>query len=300
MRRALVGVLVLFTLGMPLGCKSSSSGGKDAAGGAGGGGGGAGGSGGAAPDGGAISIETTAMQIAATICPKAYLCCTPGQLLINANAGTTEQGCETDTANFFRSLLQTVQASQDAGRCRYEQSKVDACLDTIRTSTCGMLNMTNHLSGVPNCASFTTPLVAAGGTCTQAFECIDGVCQIASGANEGTCGAGVPVGQSCTVNTCAPGLICDPRDVASDSDDVCAQPLDDGTACTAAIQCRSVNCTTPASGGAAMTCMAGDTCFYTSACTAAGGPPTPASLVLAGVLLTVGAFRSRRSRKRRS
>jgi hypothetical protein len=174
-RRALVGVLVLFTVGIALGCKSGSSGGKDAGGGAGGGGGGAGGSGGASPDGGGvIPIVATATQIAQTICPKAYLCCTPDQFSINANAGTTEQECETNTTDLFRSLLQTVQDSQDAGRCRYEQSKVDACLETIRTSTCGMLNITNHLTGVPNCASFTTPLVAAGGTCTQAFECIDG------------------------------------------------------------------------------------------------------------------------------
>jgi hypothetical protein len=296
-RRALVGVLVLFTVGMPLGCKSSSSSRKDAGGGAGGGGGGggAGGSGGNGPDGGAISIETTATQIAAAICPKAYLCCTAQQLVTNSSAGMTEAECELNTTDLFRSVLESIQTSQDAQRCRYEQSKVDACLNTIRTSTCGMLNVTNHLSGVPNCASFTTPLVATGGVCSQSFECTYGVCQKSSGADEGTCGPGVAAGQSCTVNVCAPGLICDPRDPSDTIDDVCAQPLADGTTCTDAVQCRSGNCAAPASGGAA-TCMTGNQCFYSSACAAAGGPPTPASLLLAGML---AAFAARRSRRRR-
>jgi len=233
------------------------------------------------------------MQIAAVICPKAYLCCTAQQLETNSSAGMTEQECELNTTDLFRSVLESIQASQDAQRCRYEQSKVDACLDTIRTSSCGMLNLTNHLSGVPNCSSFTTPLVAAGGVCTQSFECTEGVCQKASGANEGTCGPGVAAGQSCAVNVCAPGLICDPRDPATVDDDVCAQPQSDGTTCTDAVQCRSGNCAAPASGGGA-TCMTGNQCFYSSACAAAGGPPTLASLLLAGALVSVAARRSRK------
>jgi len=294
-RRALVVVVVLSAIGALPACKGGGSGGRDAAAGVGGNGGG-GADGGGADGGGVIPIATTATQIAGVICPKAYLCCTPDQFSINDLAGTTEPECETKTADFFRSLLQTVQDSQDLGRCRYDQSKVDACLDTIRTSTCAMLNVTSHLSGVPNCASFTTPLVAAGGTCTQAFECIDGLCQKASGATEGTCGPGVAAGQSCTVNECAPGLICDPRDSNSDSDDLCAQPLDDGATCTTPIQCRSANCPALTSGGTS-TCMPTTQCFYSAACTAAGGPPSPASLVLAGALVIFAARRSRRRRR---
>jgi hypothetical protein len=281
-------------------CSSKGSGGAGGAGGGGSGGsGGAGGSSGAGGTGGTniIPIDATAMEIAATVCAKAYQCCTAAQLAGNSFAGMTEPECEASTAQSFRSLLQSIQASQNANRTRYEQSKVDACLTTIRTSSCAMLNVTNHLTGVPNCGSLTTPLVATGGACTDAFECIDGVCQKPAGSVDGTCGPGAAVGQSCAAQACAPALICDPGDsVTTETDDVCAQPKDDGTACASAVQCRSRNCAAPAAGGAT-TCMAGNQCFYSSACAAAGTPPSAATLLIAGVLLAAAAVRARARRR---
>jgi hypothetical protein len=302
-RPALVGMVVLCVNGALLSCSSKGGGGS---GGAGGGGGSAGGTGGGSggsvggSDGGmpnTIPIVETALEIASAICPKAYQCCTTAQLEANSFAGMTEQECVASTSESYRDFLQDVQSSQDAHRARYERSKVDACLDTIRTSSCAMLNMTNHLRGVPNCGSLTTPLVATGGVCSQGFECIDGVCQIPQGAIEGVCGTGAGAGQSCATATCAPGLVCDPRDGADETDDVCAQLQADGTACTNPIQCRSGYCAAPAGGGATI-CTATSQCFYSSPCTAGAGRPTLAALLLAGAMLAAAVVRSRRSRRR--
>jgi len=243
-----------------------------------------------------IPIDSRAAEIARTICPKAYQCCTADQLLSNASAGTTEAECEQNTTRDYRTFLMNVQKSQDAGRCRYERSKLDACLATLRTSTCATLNMTNHITGVPTCDGVTTPLVAIGGACSNDFECVGGgVCLIPQGAVEGTCVAGATVGQSCVDTRCAPGLSCDPRDSGNATDDVCVQPQAEGATCADDGECRSQNCAAPAAGGP-MTCMATPLCFYSYACSAAGRP-NAGTLLIGAALLTLAAIRRRRARR---
>src|SRR5262245_14120318 len=75
-----------------------------------------------------IPIEKTATDFAQAICPKAYSCCTMEQLMGNKSAGTTEAECEDKTTANFRSQLQTMQSSQNAGRATFNPEQVDACL----------------------------------------------------------------------------------------------------------------------------------------------------------------------------
>ena len=87
-----------------------------------------------------IPIEKTATDFAAAICPKAYDCCTADQLMGNKDlAGTTEAECETKTAQSFRNQLQAMQDAENAGRAKYDQAKVDACLAALRAADCSTL-----------------------------------------------------------------------------------------------------------------------------------------------------------------
>jgi hypothetical protein len=246
-----------------------------------------------------IPIEKTANDFADAICQKAYLCCTADQLSSNDAAGTSEAECKTATSENFRNVLQGVQNSQNAKRSMYEQSKVDACLNTIRSSDCATLNMTNHLSGVPGCDSFSTPLVAVGGRCDHDYECIESWCKFPEDPappGPGVCTAGAATGQSCTTNRCAAGLTCNPFPVASDpADDVCVAPAANGATCTDAYQCASGICSSSGSGGG-MTCQP-DTaakCFYSSGCSVAAGAPGLVALMLFSGLAVVTVTRRRR------
>jgi hypothetical protein len=190
-----------------------------------------------------VPIENAAMQAAQTICPKAWSCCTASQLAGNSNAGTDETSCETATAQAFQNQLNAIQASQNAGRAKYDGDKVDACLKTIRSSDCQKLDMTNHLSGVAGCDSFVKPLVAYGGACSQDFECIDGYCSRAPNmSGDGTCQAFSASGAACSDQVlCGSGLTCD----ATSNTCVTAPPV-----------------TPPANA-----------CFYSSGCNIGGGSP---------------------------
>jgi MYXO-CTERM domain-containing protein len=259
-----------------------------------------------------IPIDQDATDIAQTVCTSAYRCCTLAQLMNNSSAGTDvsmgttdcttnstpcEQACETETAQNFRNQLSGVQDSVDKKRAVFEQAKVDACLQTIRSSTCDALNMTNHLTGVPGCDSFVTPLVAIGGGCSQDYECVNGWC------NAGTCAAFVTVGQPCPSGgpSCAPGLTCDTNGTTNDaSDDTCVEPGPTGATCSDALQCQSLSCSS--SGGPGMTCQAPPSnpppmCFYGGGCAAAGeGRPGPGTIMLLAVFVAFAFARTRRAR----
>jgi hypothetical protein len=251
-----------------------------------------------------IPIEKTSTDFAKAICPKAYDCCTPEQLMPNKDlAGTTEPECEVKTADHFRSRMQTMQASQNAGRARFDQEQVDACLEAIRASNCSQLQTIRSLSGLPACdSSFATPLVAIGGTCGQDYECIGGVCQKAAGAWEGVCVAGASIGGSCSSDSssrCAPDLTCDPRDGNVDTDNVCVAEQDNGAACSSNLECKTRICAA-ASGATAKTCQApsGPVCFYGGGCAAAGGRPGAAALLIMAAFAAVAMLRGRRSSAR--
>jgi MYXO-CTERM domain-containing protein len=228
-----------------------------------------------------VPIETAPDEIATTVCPKAYECCTAAQLMGNKDlAGTSEPDCEVKTKNGYANDISGIQASEMAGRSMYNGDKLAACLATIRASTCAMLNTTNHLTGVPGCDSFVTPMVQVGGACGNDYECVQGWCkpnQMMSGA-DGTCT--VPTnGEPCTSDgRCAPRFQCD------SSTNTCLALGAVADACTSDTQCQSGVCGA-AAGATTTTCQPpADTCFYASGC-AFGGPPPPAVL---GIILLVG------------
>jgi hypothetical protein len=244
-----------------------------------------------------IPIEKTAKDFAKAICPKAYDCCTTEQLMGNKDlAGTTEAECEANTTQNFRERLNMLQASENAGRSKFDQAAVDGCLTALRAATCSDLTMIRSLAGLPACNStFETPLVALGGTCGQDYECIDSVCQKAPGEWEGVCAAGVATGASCVTNHCAPDLSCDPRDGNVEGDEVCVAEQENGAACNDNYECKSRYCVAP-SDATAKTCMAVPTpqCFYGGGCAAAGGAPRLASLLVMGLFVAVALLRARR------
>jgi hypothetical protein len=249
----------------------------------------------------AIPIDKTAKDFADAICPKAYSCCTADQLVNNDAAGTSEAECKTLTAENFTNFLQGLQNSQSAKRSKYERAKVDACLQTIRSSDCATLNMTHHLSGVPGCDKFATPLVSVGGRCDNDYECIDSYCKFPEDPDPpgpGVCTAGAATGQSCTTSQCAAGLTCDPVVVNDASDDICVAPAANGATCADGYQCASGVCSSGGSGGD-MTCVADTSakCFYSTGCSVAGGAPGLVALMLFGGLAAISVARKRRPRR---
>src|SRR5262245_2371775 len=216
-----------------------------------------------------IPIEKTATEFAKAICPQAYSCCTPETLMGNSTAAVCdpanppvppemcgEAECEKRTAADFRNQLQQMQNSENAGRSKYKQDEVDACLAAIRSATCSELTAIRSIQGLPACdKTFATPMVAVGGKCGFDFECIGGVCQKEPMAWEGVCVAGGATGTACGSNRCAPELICDGKGTSNDpADDVCVAEQDNGATCTDGFECKSRNCSSSGQGGT-MTCQ---------------------------------------------
>lgn len=250
-----------------------------------------------------IPVEETATRIANTVCPKAYVCCTPDQLAMNSNeAGTDVASCEADTKSAYVNILSTLQYSVNQKRASYQSSKLDTCLATIMNSDCGTLNMTDHLTGVPGCESFTTPLVQIGGACSQNYECVNGWCNVPSTSTngDGTCAAFLGPGQDCSSSG---GPSCGPTQVCDIYNDLCEPVADVGGTCGDNLQCKSLNCSS--SGGSGMTCQASTApppamCFYqSSGCSAAGGRPGAGTLILFAAFAAVALARARRARRSR-
>jgi hypothetical protein len=208
-----------------------------------------------------VPIDQAASEAARTICPKAYSCCTASQLMGNDSAGTDEPSCEQKTQQSYQSQLDGVQTSQDLGRARYDGGKLDACLKTIRSADCATLDMTNHVTGVPGCESFVTPLVAVGGACSNDYECIESFCQRAPmTSGDGVCQPYAGTGAPCSdQQKCGAGLVCD------GSTNVC-----------------TILATPPTTNA----------CFYASGCDVAGCRPEVSLLSLA-VLALIALVRRR-------
>lgn len=250
-----------------------------------------------------IPIEKTATDFAQAICSNAYKCCTMQQLMNNASAGTTEPECEMKTADDFRNTLQNMQTSETAGRSKYDQTQVDACLAALRAATCADLTMIYNIHQIPACNStFATPLVAAGGKCQNDFECMGGgVCQKPASSFDGVCVAGNAPGATCSdQNRCATALICDGRGTSNDaSDDICVAQQENGATCIDGFNCKSRNCAADSTG--AMTCQAqtAPQCFYGGGCSAAGGRPGFGALLVMGLFTAVALMRGRRMQRQR-
>ena len=230
-----------------------------------------------------VALSAAPEQIASTVCPKAYSCCTPSQLMGNDLAGTDELSCESKTAKAFRDQLAAVQDSQRAGRARYDGTRVGSCLETIRASTCETLGMTNHFTGIPGCEKFVEPLVEVGGTCFNDWECKTADASAAGRCHEGRCEALPAAGAPCADKRCAVGAVCDPNDT-------CVETRAEGQSCTQAVQCPSLQCTNGTCAPRA------GTCFYASGCSVAGGTGAgaPAALLILAALAAAALVGRRR------
>jgi hypothetical protein len=258
---------------------------------------------------GGIPVDDTASRIATSVCPKAWMCCTAYQLSNNSSAGTDVATCESATTENYKNILSGLQASVDQKRATYQSSKLDACLATIQSSDCSTLNMTTHIMGIPGCESFTTPLVAPGGACSQNYECINGWCNVpsTSSSGDGACAPFVATNQSCAAGggpSCGPSAVCDIEGTADSADDLCEPVADVGGVCMDDLQCTTLNCTS--SGGSGMTCAAATVtdppaamCFYQSGCSEAGGRPGPGTLLLFAGFAAVALVRAGRARRHR-
>jgi hypothetical protein len=255
-----------------------------------------------------IPIDATAKRIAEDVCSKAWVCCSVAQLEGNDSSGASAASdtqpctddrspcvreCEAKTAEDFRRYLVDIQRSVDQKRAIYEDAKVEACLSKIRQDSCEQLNMVSHLTAVPGCDVFTTPLVTMGGDCGHDYECTTGWCKPAAGGGGGTCDAPMS-GMACSPEQpCGQGFACDGRGTDVATDDMCVTVQENGATCASGVECKSGNCSS--SGGAGMTCQpAVGKCFYGSGCSAVGGRPGVVSLLLLSGLLAVAVKRRRR------
>jgi hypothetical protein len=201
--------------------------------------------------------DKEAQQLADAICPQAYACCTPDGLKKNSWAGSDVASCRGKTKDGFKSLFNEIQSSEDQGRSAYDGDKVAACIARVTTSSCGALNQTSHLTGVPDCASFVKPLTPIGGSCSNDWECTAGHCVKLGGATVGQCTTDAGRSQSCAAAECEAGLICDPTQI-----------------------CRVLTATAVAAVAATATTAPAAPCFYASSCAAVRGPGDAALFLL--------------------
>jgi hypothetical protein len=213
-----------------------------------------------------LAPDLAPKALAESICPAAYRCCMPDQLMDNDQAGTDVASCEMKTESGFASQVANIEASERKGRVTYDGLKVQACVDYLKSAPCSELQMTTHFTGLPACSSFIQPKVAVGGACSQDFECVDSFCDetgVAAG-QDGKCRAFAMAGEACSTDLlCAKTLICD----------------------------SGTNTCKPAPNPGPPPANA---CFYSSACNYAGGDRGAFSLLGIGLLLVAVARRRAR------
>jgi hypothetical protein len=227
-------------------------------------------------------LDDAAARIAEAVCPKAWECCTAEQMAENSFAGTDVESCKELTEEGFSDHVARIEESIDEGRSAYDPARLDACIETIRTSSCAALNRTNHFTGVPNCDSFVDPLVQAGRACRHDWECIDGFCRQSQG-EIGTCRALPGEEEPCIDGRCAADLIC------HGDRQVCVRLAQPGEACSVATDCITFDCTlTSSTSGTCAEGRSGEQCFYASACSTFGSAPSDVfalALIFAGLLI---------------
>ena len=142
--------------------------------------------------------------------------------------------------------------------------------------------MIRSLAGLPECNStFATPLVEIGGTCGQDYECMNSVCQKAPMAWEGVCA----VGAAATRVVRRRPLRAEPDLRRQGHRRRDRQRLRRRAGKRRRLQhrfeCKSRICAA-AAGATAKTCNAptGPVCFYGGGCSAAGGAPGIAALLI--------------------
>jgi hypothetical protein len=226
-----------------------------------------------------IAMSAAPEKIASTVCPKAYGCCTAMQLMDNGQAGTDVASCQEKTRQGFANHFAAVRTAEAQGRAHYRGDRVAECVAFIQASSCETLATTNHFTGVKGCDALVEPMLGAGAVCANDWECIDGTCQKAMGAAEGTCQPRVQAGQPCEHASCVANAVCGGAGT-------CVALAPEGSLCTDPLQCQSLNCSaTPGSSGTCLPPKA-DKCFYSSACSYGGRPSGLALLALAALIWT--------------
>jgi hypothetical protein len=241
-------------------------------------------------DGPGIALDDAPAEIARAVCPRAYGCCTPMQLMGNDQAGTDPASCEARTTEGFRKQLDGVKSSVRQDRVAYHGDKLAACLDFIRNASCEDLRRTDHFSGL-GCEPWLEPKVAPAGVCGSDNECIDSFC-LQVGLGQGVCTPLPNAGAPCHEGRCGHGLLCDP------STKTCADAHPEGAMCTASTQCTTGNCAGSDGGMSSCAPAAPDKCFYSSACSF-GHAPLSVGWATAGLAALALALGRRRRGDRR-
>jgi hypothetical protein len=218
--------------------------------------------GGGKDDGDGEAFLAAPERIAEAVCPKAYECCLTDHLLQNPAAGTDVATCKQATSEGFRLSFEALRDSQRRGRASFDQTKLDACLVTIASSTCEQLGSTKYLSGVPGCGSVAIPKVAAGGACLANHDCVGGYCQGLNGPDgEGTCAVLETACDSWGAAGCPDDMVC--------NSGLCSSRLPTGGNCRFDEECQSNNCLLGTSGCSATA----ERCFYNWPCSFANSSP---------------------------
>jgi len=187
--------------------------------------------------GGSVSIDQLPAKYASAYCMKAVECCTMAELGgLNGGLGspiTDEASCESYYSGLFQAFfVNSIKASESAGRASYDGDAAGACIDAAASMSCA--DFAAALAGTgtfAGCTNPITPLVDNGGACTQDYECTSDYCMGATQSADGACAAKPGSGQTCDF-TCADGLYCD---FTSGS---CVAQKADGMTCSTDDECQ--------------------------------------------------------------
>jgi hypothetical protein len=218
---------------------------------------------------GSIAIDDLGPKLANVSCTKIFQCCSATEIAtqfmdfnVMGQPITTEPECESFYDGLFAGLaVPDYKASIAAGRISYDGDEAATCLDGIAAASCSDYSMDTASSSTMVCSDFITPLVAAGGGCTQDYECTTNNCVGATvtpgGQNtDGACMALPGVGQACSIN-CQTGSYCGFDGTSSST--TCLALKADGATCDGGEECSGHQC--PGSGsGDPGTCATGATC----------------------------------------
>ena len=96
-------------------------------------------------DGPGVPFGDGPQQIAETVCPKAYECCTGAELMQNTIAGSDVESCEEKTLDSFENNFDDFEEAIDDGRAAYHGDRLETCLTFIRTSSCPALKVVRKI-----------------------------------------------------------------------------------------------------------------------------------------------------------
>lgn len=164
----------------------------------------------------AVPIEELPAKYASALCSAINNCY--GELLEVFRPG---EDCAANTTTQIEEELATLPAAIDAGRVKYDGTKVQVCLDEVAAADCAFLSEREPES----CKAVFEGTVTAGGDCERNEECEDDHYCDSSNACPGACSPLEQAGGPCTGNSdCASGLKCG-------ATALCVAPSQAGEAC---------------------------------------------------------------------